>query len=347
MYTINGKFLGRKMMGQIRVAKEIILELDKLVRPGMVEIVAPHSRFDMEGLKNISVVRVGGGNLHLWEQTYLWLYVCRKKRTLVNFTNSHPLFRADISYIHDTLFKAYPHIYYHTLSGAAAEWYNLLMIGLTVRLAGKIVTVSEFSKKEIIKYYHVPGEKITVIPNAWQHMLRIREDDRILSRYPLIEPGQYYLAVSGIAPHKNFRWILENARRYPGSRYVIVGKKEKSTDLELESGENLLYLDNVTDGEMKALMRHCRAFVHPAVYEGFALTPMEAMGAGCRQVIVSRAACLPEIYQDGVSYLDPGNSSCDLGKMGLQTEEDRKKVLEQYSWKHSAEKLYGLLFPSK
>ncbi len=54
MYTINGKFLGRKMMGQIRVAKEIILELDKLVRPGMVEIVAPHSRFDMEGLKNIS-----------------------------------------------------------------------------------------------------------------------------------------------------------------------------------------------------------------------------------------------------------------------------------------------------
>ena len=73
--------------------------------------------------------------------------------------------------------------------------------------ARKIVTVSEFSKSEIVKYYHVNPEKITVVYNAWQHMQRVRPDPMLFgeySKWPQLKKGEYYFSMSNLLKNKNF-----------------------------------------------------------------------------------------------------------------------------------------------
>ena len=311
MYTINGKILSRSINGQIRVAIETIKELDKIVPQGYIEIVAPPSEFTIDGLKNITIKRIGKGNPHIWEQTYFANYLRRTKNIGINFLNTHPFFKPDIAYIHDVIFDAYPSLF-TTMYGILQKYYTMFMVKSAVKRARRIVTVSEFSKSEIIKYHKVDEKKVYVIYNAWQHMLDIVEDKSIFEKQQKIKKSEYILAASGITPQKNFKWIIDNSKYNPQIQYVIVGSRENCTQDDTEDTNNVLYTGRVNDGELKALMHYCKAFIHPAIYEGFGLTPMEAMGSGCQQVIVAKASCLPEIYGDSVHYIDPQYSKVDI-----------------------------------
>lgn len=87
---------------------------------------------------------------------------------------------------------------------------------------------------------------------------------------------------------------------------------------------------------MKALMKNCKAFIHPAKYEGFGITPMEAMSVGA-PIIISNAACLPEIYGNSAHYIDPDVSDVDLNFILSEKVEPSENVLDNYSWRKSAE----------
>ena len=104
----------------------------------------------------------------------------------------------------------------------------------------------------------------------------------------------------------------------------------------------LFYLGFVSDEEMKTLMANCKAFIHPALYEGFGITPMEAMSVGA-ELIISNAACLPEIYGKSSHYIDPHNSDVDLDKLLSEPVESADKVLNNYSWEKFAKKFYNEL----
>ena len=343
MYTINGKFLTRKVNGQIRVAVEIIKELDKLVKPGEVEIVAPVTKFTIEGLKNIPIIRIGKGNAHIWEQTVLYHYLKKNNRYGINFLNTHPFLKPDISYIHDVLFDAFPDLY-NTRYGKFQKIYTDLMIKSAVKRANNIITVSNFSKKEIIKYYGKNIKKINVIYDGWQHMERISIDEKIFDKIDKITKGEYLLAASGITPQKNFKWIVDNAKINKNQNYVIIGDKEKSTQDEMIESENLLFVGRVTDGEMKALMHYCKAFIHPAIYEGFGMTPLEAVGSGCKKIVLANTSCLPEIYGKYAYYIDPDNSNVLIDDILNQYDINMTGLLEKYSWEDSAQRLYKIMF---
>lgn len=340
MYSINGKFLTRKMNGQIRVATEIIKELDKIIKPGFVEVVAPYSEYEISGLSNIVVKRVGGGNPHIWEQLTFPLYLIKNNNVGVNILNSHPIFKPDIAYIHDVLFKAYPD-FYNNFYGLVQKHYVLLMALSAVKLGKEIITVSEFSKNEILKYYRVDSRKIKVIYNSWQHFNDIKLDESIFDNEN-IERNGYFLAASAQTPQKNFQWIIGNARCNKTSKYIIVGGKEGTTANTIDRMDNVMFIGRVSDGKLKALMRYANAFVHPAFYEGFGLTPMEAMASGCKNVIVANASCLPEIYGDSVFYIDPTNSNINIGDV-ISKKLDHDEVLAKYSWEKSAMKLRDVL----
>ena len=98
-------------------------------------------------------------------------------------------------------------------------------------------------------------------------------------------------------------------------------------------------LGYVSDKEAKTLMRDCKAFLFPSIYEGFGIPPLEAMSAGCKRIIVSDTEVMHEIFGDSVEYIDidPINSSLDPGHIS-----DVKKVLMQYSWESSAIKLQSV-----
>ena len=93
------------------------------------------------------------------------------------------------------------------------------MFGNATKRAKKIITVSEFSKSEIVKYFKVDPDNITVIPNAWQHYERIGYDESALSTYGL-EKNNYYFSMCSLEPNKNFKWIAEEARK---CRYDLRG----------------------------------------------------------------------------------------------------------------------------
>ncbi|HYE67046.1 MAG TPA: glycosyltransferase family 1 protein, partial [Anaerovoracaceae bacterium] len=186
-----------------------------------------------------------------------------------------------------------------------------------------IFTVSEFSKRELSRYCHIPPERITVVYPGVEHILRVAPDERILDRHAL--RGQPFLfAVSSNSPHKNFAALLAAIRRLGNVDFKFViaggtfGRVFQSTGVE-ELPENVIRVGYVSDGELRALYEHARAFVFPSYYEGFGIPPLEAMACGC-PVICSNAASLPEVCGDAAVYFEPrdvegiGNQICQVMK---------------------------------
>ena len=124
---------------------------------------------------------------------------------------------------------------------------------------------------------------------------------------------------------------------------MIVGSIENCTQDDMENTDNVLYTGRVSDGELKALMHYCKAFIHPAIYEGFGLTPMEAIASGCKNIILSKASCLPEIYADCAHYIDPKNPDVNLEELLAEPCDNPETILDKFGWDKAARQLYDFL----
>lgn len=327
---INGRFLTQQITGVQRVAHELIRELDSLVKEKNMEcIILTPKNIEYNNLfKNIQIKKIGFLKGHLWEQIELPFYAFKEKGILLNLCNTAPIINTGIVDIHDVSYRVNPEFFSKKFS-----WYYRILIWILVRTSKKILTVSEFSKKEIIKYYGVSEEKIKVVYNSWEHILRIKENSDILKKLKLQEK-EFYLGVSSINPNKNFKYIVELAKLYPEKQFVIVGKKNTKVfgDLGIDDIENLVWCGYVSDEELKGLYMTCRGFIYPSFYEGFGLPPMEAMGCGCEEVYVSNTSCLPEIFEDSVYYLNPDK----VEKILNAKKEIKRNILKKFSWKKAS-----------
>lgn len=333
---INGKFLTQRVTGVQRYAREIVAELDKQLNSESelsVVIAVPKDASDVPDYKNIKVVRVGHLKGIAWEQISLPIYAAGKG-TLLNLCNVSPLVSPGIVAIHDVKIKARP----QDFSKKFLMWYNLLFSNATKR-AKKIITVSEFSKKEIEKYYSVDPDRIVVVPDAWQHYERIGYDDNALEKYEL-EKNNYYFSMCSLEPNKNFKWIAEVAKRNPDQLFAVSGsinEKVFADGLGFECPENMKLLGYVSDEEAKTLMRDCKAFLFPTFYEGFGIPPLEAMSAGAKQVVVSDTEVMHEIFGDSVVYISPNDYGVDLDNVSSAKGRNNSKApLDKYSWTKSA-----------
>lgn len=329
---INGRFLIHRITGVERYAREILSELDKIVKPHEFQLAIPPETENVPEYKNIDIIKIGKLHNQLWEQISFPLYVKKQKGISLNLCNVAPLFLPGIVCIHDMKIKAKPEFF----NWKFRLWYNLLFLNETKR-AKTIITVSEFSKKEIMKYYHVDPEKIVVVPNAWQHFERINCDENTLNKYGL-ESGQFFFAMGSLEPNKNFKWIAQKAKEMPEEIFAISGtinEKIFSDGLGVECPPNMKLLGFVSDSEAKTLMRDCKAFLFPSIYEGFGIPPLEAISAGCKHVVVSDNDVMHEVFGDGVDYIP-----CPLVSKEVKKS---KNILEKYSWRKSAEELYMFL----
>lgn len=334
---INGRFLIHRVTGVERYAREILAELDKIIEPGKFEMAIPPEVEEIPGYKNIKVVRIGRLHNRLWEHVSFPMYVRKQGAISLNLCNVAPLPDPGIVCIHDVKVKATPQYF----SKKFRLWYNILLTNATKR-AKAIITVSEFSKREIIKYYHVKPEKIHVIPNAWQHYERISYDENTLSKYGL-EKEQYFFSMCSLEPNKNFKWIAEAAKQNPDMIFAVAGsinEKVFADGLGFDCPVNMKLLGYVSDEEAKTLMRDCRAFLFPTFYEGFGIPPLEAISAGAKQVVVSDTEVMHEIFGDSVNFIDPFASDTELKNVRIVGD---KLPLEKYSWIKSAEILLKLL----
>ncbi len=336
-FIINGKFYAQKITGVQRYAREVLLELDKIVDDFDVELVLPENAQDVPNFKNIKKTTLKGNASILWEQIKLPIYIWRKKAIGLHFCHVAPILKPDIVCIHDANVARNPQWFTKEL----VLWYGLIHKNAALR-AKKILTVSDFSKNELQEIFKIPDNRIVNIGSGWQHIERVSCDENTLNRYKL-EKNQFFFSLGTQAPHKNMNWIFQYAKAHPeetfvlsGSFYTKVFKTEK-----LEQPSNVRFLGYLSDSEVKTLMRDCKAFLFPSFYEGFGIPPLEALSVHAN-VIVSNIPVMHEIFGNSVDYIKHFQKQIDFNTT-IKSSHETDLVLQKYKWTNVAKRIIDIL----
>jgi len=341
--VINGLFFTKRIDGLYRYGSEILNELDKIVPKDVYEVVLPTYADNLPEFSNLKVVKYGTLKGRLWEQINFWWYVRRRNAVSLNFCNTTPLLNPGIVCVHDLLYKVNKR-YFKSLHGRLAVLWSCLNYWRIAKSKCAIITVSEYSKQQIVDVYKVDPNRITVIGNAWQHISRMVNGENTFSKYNILKKRKYFFTLASLSEYKNFKWIIEVAKKNPDCQFAIAGGKVKSSNKikNLNNMKNIVLLGYVNDNEMVSLMKNARAFIFPSKYEGFGIPPLEAIALGTRS-IVSNAACLPEIYGDSVHYIEPDDYCVNLQGLLREKVATPELILNKYSWEKSAKRMYELI----
>jgi len=213
-------------------------------------------------------------------------------------------------------------VFYNQLS-RNKKLYAKLFLKKATTISDSVITVSNFSEKEIRKYIGRISKNINVLYYGIDDSLigephQLEKSNRIKSKYNLSD--NYILYVGSVKPHKNFNVLLKAfsllLNDFPGQKLVVVGlsKSEVKQSGFLESVKlkneelltSLIFTDYVPDSELRLIYKHAEFLVFPSYYEGFGLPPLEAMINSC-PVIASNAASIPEVCGNAALYFDPYN----------------------------------------
>lgn len=352
MHTIvfNGLWMGRATVGVSRYAENILRAMDEFLFVNTIQadirIIVPKNR-SLIPLKTIKTVVKGECNNKyeeiLWVQGLFPSYVRKEKAIGVDLTLGLPVWGIDYIALHDCIYETFPENYNgHRLH----RWmYMAKAKTLSKRKNTQFITVSEESKKEIQKYYSISPDCISVIGNGWEHMEGIAEDSSIFNELGIPAGKEYFFSLGSRYKHKNIQWIVNVAIHNPQFYFIATGSDSFSDEIEylkINKPANMIFTGYVTDGQMKSLMKNCKAFIQPSLYEGFGIPPLEALSLG-KEIIVSNTSCLPEIFQHSAHYIDPYNSDVSIEAILSSPVSGFETVLAEHTWKNSAMKMLRLL----
>lgn len=235
-------------------------------------------------------------------------------------------------------------------SNAAKRAYYKHIIRPACHRAAFVLTVSEYSKREIVAWAKVKEEKIINVGNG--------VGSPFVPTGRKYEPGYpYLLYVGSRKPHKNLPRLLEaysisGVRREV--RLVLSGNPDRHMSGEIErlglSGD-VVFADSYADGDLSDVYRGALALVFPSLYEGFGLPPLEAMACGI-PVLTSKVCSLPEVVGDAGVLVDPLDVEAIAdGIRRLVQDSDLRAELRQkgllrakeFSWDETAHKTRKVL----
>ena len=214
-----------------------------------------------------------------------------------------------------------------------------------VKIADRIATVSEYSRKDLVETLGLQPERVRVIYQGYEDFSRAAASEPLDVFQAMSIPGPYLLYCGGLDFRKNVEGLIRGfsiyRREYKGRCVlVIVGSRDPARasfypDLKLcaEKGdvEDAVFLPGwVEDRILGALYRQAEAFVYPSLFEGFGYSPLEAMAAGV-PVVCSQAASLPEVVGEAALLVD-ATDPVQLAEAMKRVEEDqelRKQLVDR------------------
>lgn len=353
--AIDARELAGRPTGVGRYLAEILRAWGGLAGARTHEFVlcAPHAVPVPDDLDASTVATPGTGTL--WEQFSLPRLVARANADVLfapGYTGPLLTFVPTVVTVHDVSFAAHP------------EWFGWreglrrrVVTRLTAWKAARVITVSDFSKQEIVRHLGVPQSKVEVIYSGVTHLPA--------SGHPHATDEASVLFVGSLFNRRHIPELIAGfeqvATKHPAARLDLVGDNRTRPYVDVDQliarsrvRHRIHARAFVADDELASLYRRARAFVFLSGYEGFALTPLEALGAGIPIVLLATDVA-HEIYGPAAIYVDrpePALIAAALER-ALFDEAERERVLaaagaqlERYSWRDCAHRTLQVLVAS-
>jgi len=325
---------------------------------------------------NVKKVKLDIGWYGLKEQILMPFYIWKEHLDLIHFPHFNVPILTPVKFvvtIHDLILTHFPTVRATTLSPLKYKLknaaYRLVILNAIFRSC-KIITVSNFTKNDLIKQFKVRADKIVVTYEGVANLAKGRDslfvakldNKEILEQYHIAP--KFLLYVGNAYPHKNLDFLI-NAfnvlhKKKPDLNLVLVGKndyfyskvKECASRLNLwqfnNSNNAVIFPGYVPDAQLEVLYQEAALYIFPSLYEGFGLPPLEAMGKSC-PVLSSNRSSLPEILGEAALYFDPENIDDTLAKIDLVLSDEnvRRRLItkglaqaKKYSWWECADETF-------
>jgi glycosyltransferase involved in cell wall biosynthesis len=344
-------------------SRNIISELLKIDHQDEFFILSTENIPDILSFFRARTIEVKGVKIKyskaIYQQTGIY-FVLKKYKIDLLFSPSPaaPFFyKNKIVVIHDCAYDRFKEF-----DNLLSKTYFRLMFYGAKYFSKKIITVSNFSKKELIELYKINPEKIEVIYEGVPELPEVKEEfiQQTLRKFKIDRP--YFLYIGNWRPRKNLPGLIKAFKIFC-ERYkkdfllVIAGRKDKRfLDLEKEVKihhleEKVILTDFISQEEKTVLYKKALALTFPSFYEGFGLPVLEAQSLGI-PVLTSNTSSLPEVAGKGALFINPFKAE-DIAKgmekivFGENFKKDLIKKgyenIKRFSWENSAQKLLNSL----
>lgn len=295
----------------------------------------------------------------IWEQFWLSREIRQQGINLFHGTSFVlPLFKPCryLLTIYDLSYLYYPESYTFL-----NRLYYQLFLKHSIKMANRIIAISDAAKKEIVKEFNVPEKKIDIIYPAFDDHFGVMNKsvarDFLSKNYNLSEP--FFLFVGSLIPRKNLVRIIlafDKIKDESKHKLVVIGKKgwlyEEIFDTvkKLNLSSKVVFTNYVQESDLPYFYNAASSLVFASLHEGFGIPILEAMACGC-PVITSNKSSMPEVAGDSAILVDPlniGDIAAAMNKIiadkKLREELINKGLarIKQFSWDKSAEQLLNV-----
>ena len=367
---IDARIYSTKHGGIARYTQEVIANLEKIDFENKYFVFLRTEEFDLYQPKNSNFQKVVADfRTYSWQEQLLFPFLLNKYNLdLVHFMHFNVpwLYRRKfITTIHDLIITHFPTSRASQLNPIMYKFklffYNRI-ISQAARRAERIITVSNFSKEDIVRTLKIKSEKISVIyEGADLKNIDSADCNEVIKELGI--KNDFLIYVGTAYPHKNLEKLVSAfdlvLKEKLDLQLVLVGKdgyfyeqirKFAKENLSAENLFKVIFAGYLDDNKLSCLYQKAKLYVFPSLMEGFGLPPLEAQAVGL-PVASSDKSCLPEVLGDGAIYFDPENIEDIKNKIitvlvdeNLRQEliQKGKYNLQRFSWLKCAQEILSI-----